>query len=267
MKKQVKWLLLFTGMAYLWFAVFPTWLPWHFPTGGWDWLGFTGVVVGLFVAGWSVIKQQQLNVVPCLDVDAYTNFSCSAPYHTFRLFCENGTKIYNDGYKIMRNPAMGKPDDFTVSANIKVQNKGLSTAFQVTVYLYELISVDGLTDLDTIHKQPIENFYDRICYKNFEYYESKGESAKPIVHDWQISPQYNLTVSDTAEFNMVFDCTRVSKRYHTILKFVFEDIHQNKYHQLMYWYFDNKGCAVLPVSKLYQQSTADKNRRRAYKGN
>lgn len=252
MKKHIKWILLFTGMAYLWFALLPTWFDWSLPTGGWDWLGFVGVVGGFFIAGWSITKQQQLNVVPCLDVDAYTSFSPSTQNNTFRSFYENGEKIYNDGYTIIRTPNKEKPDNFNVSANIKVKNKGLSTAFQVTAYMYELTSIDGIDSLENIDKYPVENFYDSVHYKNFEYYESKEESAKPIEHDWLISPQYNLTTSDTGEFNMVFDCTKINKKYHTILKFVFEDIHQNKYYQLMYWYFDNQCCAVMPISKLYQ---------------
>ena len=41
-------------------------------------------------------------------------------------------------------------------------NKGLSTAFQVCVYLYGLKSVKGLASLDEIATTPIDDFYDMM---------------------------------------------------------------------------------------------------------
>lgn len=60
--------------TYLWFVLLPMWFNYSFPTGGWDWLGFVGVVGGLFLSVWCLKKQQELSVVPCLDVDAIQPF-------------------------------------------------------------------------------------------------------------------------------------------------------------------------------------------------
>lgn len=250
MKKYWGYLFLFVLAAYSWFALLPTWFNYSFPTGGWDWLGFTGVVGSLCLSVWGLKKQQQLNVVPCLDVDVYTKFDPQSPNHVFRKFQENGKKVYNDGYIILRSLDKDRPDDFNTSANIKVTNKGLSTAFQVVVYLYSLKEVQGLTSLAEIETKPIDDFYDKIKYENYKYYESKDNDAPPEKHDWIISPQYNLC-SNQGEFNLVFDLSSINQEYHSILKFEFEDIHQNKYYQLMYLYFDNRACAALPISKLY----------------
>ena len=253
MKKYIVCLLLFIAGVYLWFALLPTWLDYSFPTGGWDWLGFTGVIGGIFLSVWSIRKQQQLSVMPCLDVDAYTKFDPKAPNNCFRIFQDNGDKIYNSGYVILRSQMSqerGKPEGFNASANIKVTNKGLSTAFGIVVYLYSLQKVKGLCSLEEIETTLVDNFYDKVKYKNYEYYNSTEDGAKPIKESWIISPQYNLC-SNSNEFNLVFDFSNVRKKYHSILKFEFEDIYQNKYYQLMYLYFDNRACAVLPISKIH----------------
>ena len=253
MKKYLGYLLIFVAAVYLWFALLPTWLNYSFPTGGWDWLGFIGVIGGIFLSVWSIRKQQQLSVTPYLDVDGYTKFDSNAPNNSFRIFQDRGNKIYNSGYVILRSSKSkenGQPEGFHASANIKVTNKGLSTAFGIVVYLYSLQEVKGLSSLEEIETTLVDDFYDKVRYIDYEYYESTADDAKPIEHSWIILPQYNLC-SNSNEFNLVFDFSNIQKKYHSILKFEFQDIYQNKYYQLMYLYFDNRACAVLPISKLY----------------
>ena len=106
--------------AYLWFTLLPMWFNYSFPTGGWDWLGFVGVVGGLFLSVWCLKKQQELSVVPCLDVDAYSTLGDNASNKVFRRFNDTDGRIYNDGYIILRTPEKTEPDGFRKSANIKV---------------------------------------------------------------------------------------------------------------------------------------------------
>ena len=175
--------------TYLWFVLLPMWFNYSFPTGGWDWLGFVGVVGGLFLSVWCLKKQQELSVVPCLDVDAYSTLDNNAQNKVFRIFNDTDGRIYNDGYIILRTPGKTEPDGFRKSANIKVTNKGLSTAFQVCVYLYDLKSVKGLASLDEIATTPIDDFYAYFtnCFKSFYGYSpsewvqrhnDKGETPK-----------------------------------------------------------------------------------------
>ena len=267
LKKYVGYMIAFVFGTYLWFALLPTWLNFSFPTGGWDWLGFVGVVGGFFLSVWCLKKQQELSVVPCLDVDAYSTLGNNAANKVFRKFNDTDGRIYNDGYMILRTSgkpesdesSKREPDGFNKSANIKVTNKGLSTAFQVCVYLYDLKSVDGLTSLDEIATTPIDDFYDKIHYGRYTYYEKSGANAEPVKNetDWLISPQYNLG-ANAGEFNLVFDFSEATQEYHSILKFEFEDIYQKKYYQLLYLYFDKKECASLPISKLYCSARRDK---------
>ncbi len=216
MKKYVGYMVAFVFGTYLWFVLLPMWFNYSFPTGGWDWLGFVGVFGGLFLSVWCLKKQQELS--------------------------------------ILRTPGKTEPDGFRKSANIKVTNKGLSTAFQVCVYLYDLKSVKGLASLDEIATTPIDDFYDKIDYKGYTYYEETGVDAEPVKNEsgWLISPQYNLC-ANAGEFNLVFDFSKVTQKYHSILKFEFEDIYQKKYHQFLYLYFDKEECAALPISKLYSR--------------
>lgn len=254
MKKYVGYMVAFVFGTYLWFVLLPMWFNYSFPTGGWDWLGFVGVVGGLFLSVWCLKKQQELSVVPCLDVDAYSTLDNNAQNKVFRIFNDTDGRIYNDGYIILRTPGKTEPDGFRKSANIKVTNKGLSTAFQVCVYLYDLKSVKGLASLDEIATTPIDDFYDKIDYKGYIYYEETGVDAEPVKNEsgWLISPQYNLC-ANAGEFNLVFDFSKVTQKYHSILKFEFEDIYQKKYHQFLYLYFDKEECAALPISKLYSR--------------
>jgi len=48
LKKYVGYMVAFVFGTYLWFVLLPMWFNYSFPTGGWDWLGFVGVVGGLF---------------------------------------------------------------------------------------------------------------------------------------------------------------------------------------------------------------------------
>ena len=85
MKKYVGYMVAFVFGTYLWFVLLPMWFNYSFPTGGWDWLGFVGVVGGLFLSVWCLKKQQELSVVPCLDVDAYSTLDNNAQNKVFRI--------------------------------------------------------------------------------------------------------------------------------------------------------------------------------------
>lgn len=250
MKKYFLLSLAFVLVAYIWFALLPAWFSFSFPTGGWDWVGFIGVAGGLYLAVWNIKKQQQLSVVPCLDVDAYTTFTPGAPNNSFRTFKEWNGEVCNDGYIIIRNKEKEKPDDFSPKANIKVTNKGLSTAFQVLACLYRLEKVKGVSSLDKIGEKVIDNFYDKVHYENYKVYENEQDN-NPMQGAWIISPQYNLSAGK-GEFNLVLDLSKIQNEYHSILKLEYEDIYQNKYYQLMYLYFDRVKFSMLPVSKLYE---------------
>ena len=45
-----------------------------------------------------MLKQQQLSVVPCLDVNPYISFKRENKNNVFRFWVEMGDRIYNDGY-------------------------------------------------------------------------------------------------------------------------------------------------------------------------
>lgn len=353
--KMKKWVYfgvigVFVVISYVWFAVFPECIGFTLPTGGWDWLGFSGVIFSVAFAVWGIckqieisnqqtkdqisssneqvkkqiiasneqierqitanneqierqiaasnaqierqitasneqterqisasneqverqiqegqeqirlqiqenlrlmLKQQQLSVVPCLDVNPYISFKRENKNNVFRFWVEMGDRIYNDGYRLFRGGNM-IPEGFDSRINIRIKNIGLSVAMGVTVYLYKLISVDGVDALSSISDEPISNFYEKVHFKNYTYYESKAQDAVPIPHDWIIAPEYNIALQDD-EVNLVFDCSKAQQSYHSILKFSFQDIYKNKYYQLLYLYFDRHSCAALPVSKLFDE--------------
>lgn len=307
----------FVVISYVWFAVLPECTGFTLPTGGWDWLGFSGVIFSVAFAVWGVckqieisnqqtkdqiastneqvkkqiiasneqierqitasneqterqisasneqirlqiqenlqlmLKQQQLSVVPCLDVNPYVVFDSKRKNNVFRFFTEANGGVYNGGYHLPRTP-QETPKNFQPRINIHIRNVGLSVAMGLTIYLYELTSVDGLEDVAQIPEKPISNFYEKVHFKNYVYYEDRAPDAKPISHDWIITPEYNISPTDD-EVNLVFDCSRVNKGYHSIIKFSFCDIYKNEYYQLMYVCFDQNSCSALPISKLFTQ--------------
>ncbi len=250
MKKYIISLFIFVIITYIVFALLPTWLDCSIPTGGWNWLEFVGLVGSLFLSVWCLKKQTEHSVIPYLDVDAYSEFDSSAPNNVFRSFEEYENIIWNKGYILIRQKDKGMPEGFKPCANIKVTSKGLSTAFNVCTYFYELKKVDGLSSLEEIKERPIDNFYDKIECINYTYYMDDGINGSKYNDKWLISPQYILC-SNSDEFNLVFDFSSIKNNYHSILKFEYEDIYQKKYCQLMYLYFNNKSCAALPISKPY----------------
>lgn len=306
MKKRIYFvtIILFVAISYVWFAILPECTGLSFPTGGWDWLGFIGVIISVSFAVWGIckqieisnkqtkdqisasneqvkkqivasneqverqiqesqeqvrlqikenlrlmIKQQQLSVVPCLDVNPYISFDPTRKNNVFCRFVEINGRIINDGYRLCRGEKE-KPDRFQPRVNVRIRNVGLSVAMGVTVYLYELTSVDGVEALSSIPDKPIDNFYERSHFANYTYYESELPDADPVLHDWIIAPEYNISLEND-EVNLVFDCSKITKGYHSIIKLAFQDIYKNEYYQLMYLYFDNQSCGAMPVSKLF----------------
>ena len=230
----------FVVISYVWFAVFPECIGFTLPTGGWDWLGFSGMIFSVAFAVWGIckqieisnqqtkdqisssneqvkkqiiasneqierqitasneqterqisasneqverqiqegqeqirlqiqenlrlmLKQQQLSVVPCLDVNPYISFKRENKNNVFRFWVEMGDRIYNDGYRLFRGGNM-IPEGFDSRINIRIKNIGLSVAMGVTVYLYKLISVDGVDALSSISDEPISNFYEKVHF-------------------------------------------------------------------------------------------------------
>ena len=340
----------FVVISYVWFAVLPECIGFTLPTGGWDWLGFSGVIFSVAFAVWGIckqieisnqqtkdqisssneqvkkqiiasneqierqitanneqierqiaasnaqierqitasneqterqisasneqverqiqegqeqirlqiqenlrlmLKQQQLSVVPCLDVNPYVVFDSKRKNNVFRFFTEANEGVYNGGYHLPRG-SQEAPKNFHPIINIRIRNVGLSVAMGLTIYLYELTSVDGLEDIAKIPDKPISDFYEKVHFKNYVYYEDMAPDAKPISHDWIITPEYNISPTDD-ELKLVVDCSRVNKGYHSIIKFSFCDIYKNEYYQLMYVYFGQNSCSALPISKLFTQ--------------
>ena len=51
----------FVVISYVWFAVFPECIDFTLPTGGWDWLGFSGVIFSVAFAVWGICKQIEIS--------------------------------------------------------------------------------------------------------------------------------------------------------------------------------------------------------------
>lgn len=260
-------------LIYLVFAVIPECLMFSpLPTGGWDWLGFVGILFAAIIAliGVSMTiesenennrtlqkiennrmrQQQQMAVIPYLDVNLHKALNSGSENNIFRVFMEQQNKLVNDGYIIRKGNST--PDDFTVSCNINVRNLGLSTAFSIETFIYKINEVEGLKSLDDIatekRREIIENFYDKIRTCNYEYIE--GEQT--YNNEWQLYTTFNLTNDIRSHINLVFDLGDIENKFHNILEFRFNDIYENQYHQLLYLYFGRNRVAIMPISKIYK---------------
>jgi hypothetical protein len=256
MKKIFVYFGIVTVLIYLWFGILPEVIGFSLPTGGWDWLDFTGIIIGLLISTWGIIEaiknnsvtsreQQIMASMPCLDVDPVSQFNAKNPKNVFRRM-DFSEKIVNDGYILLRSNEINIPLNFTSDCNIKIRNIGLSPAFNIIVTLFKLEKVNGVNCLDDITKKYIDNFYDKVCISNFIFYEDQIQKNDR----WIISPAYNLNnVGD--EFNLVFDLSKVTNENHCILRFDYEDVYGTKYYQMLYLYLDiNRSVAYLPVSSV-----------------
>lgn len=258
MSKILIRIIIVIGIIYIWFALLPNLTDFSFPTGGWDWLSFTGNIFVILITAWGIVetinsnydqimKQQQLSVIPCLDINCIEPFNPNSSNRVFRFLTEGNQVLINDGYIMLRNGDRDAPEHFETSANIRVTNIGLSTAYSINTYLYKLNRVEGLNNLSEISNETILNFYDKINISNYTYEESNEQKQT----DWLISPTFNLTTNHQ-EFNLVFDFSGLTTDYHSILKFVFEDIYENKYYQYIYINYGNNLFSGLPSSKIYK---------------
>ena len=82
---------------------------------------------------------------------------------------------------------------------------------------------------DEIATTPIDEMDEKIDQKGYTYYEETGDDAEPVKNEsgWLISPQNNMC-ANAGEFNLVFDFSKVTQKYHAILKFECEDIYQKR---------------------------------------
>lgn len=253
MKKIVIVLLVFTVLIYLCFAIIPEYMGIYLPTGGWDWLSFTGIIMGLLVTVWGVLEsikknaqvaQNQLimSVKPFLDINATNGFDINAPNNVYRRMNFDKDKILNTGFELNRTKARHIPTDFVEGGNFTIKNVGLSTAFNITVSLHKLLSVVDVDNLDNIQSINIDDFYSKILIEDYVFYEHDVQKKER----WIISPAYNLSISD--EFNLVFDFSGVTCKNHCILQLDYEDVYGTLYFQYAYLYFDKQEVWMLPPS-------------------
>lgn len=236
------------------------------PTGGWDWLSFVGVILATMFALEGVIMtieneneinrkleekqnevmmhQNQLSVIPCLDVPIIEIVNCLYDkIYIFREFEQYKESLINHGFEIKKLQNIAEK-----VKSIKVRNIGLSTAFSVNTYIYKLENVRGLESLNEIRKRNIDKFYEKIQTSNYEYKED-GEVLKD---EWQIFTTFNLSIDDRSEINFVFKFNKIKSEFHNIIEFRFNDIYENEYYQLLYLYFDDIEIKLLPISKVYK---------------
>lgn len=256
MKKIITLFAFVTILVYLWFGVLPEVVGFSLPTGGWDWLNFIGIIIGLLISAWGVIEaiknnstisrnQQIMASMPCLDIDPVSQFNIQNSKNVFRRM-NFSEKIINNGYILLRSNEVQIPLNFTSDCNIKIRNIGLSPAFNIIVTLYKLDSVRGVNNLNDITSRYIDDFYSKVCMSNFVFYEDQIQKNER----WIISPAYNLN-NGGDEFNLVLDLKKVMNENHCILRLDFEDVYGTKYYQMLYLHFDtNKSIAFLPVSNV-----------------
>lgn len=261
--------IVFSLLIYFVFAVLPDTFDFYpLPTGGWDWLAFVGIIFSAIVAiegitltlkneNENMRRQQQLSVLPCLDANSFNPFDKANPNNIFRVITEENKKLVNDGYIVPRN--VNKiPDNFMDSANIKVKNVGLSTAFSINTFIFKIDSIEGIKSLDDIgrerNREIVDNFYDRIKISNYEY----KENDELLNNEWQIYTSFNLTNDSRSEINFVFDLKSIVSKFYSVIEFRFNDIYENSYYQLLFFYFDSQKVKMMPISKVYEGRSSRK---------
>lgn len=159
-------------------------------------------------------------------------------FRTIEQNCDS--KMINNGYssKITYHPYLV----------IGLRNIGLGPAINIATYLYKLTSVEGLDSLGEIAKTNIDNFYDKIHFENYKYYEND----KILSGKWQIYTDFNLGISaENNLLNLVFSFENIIEPLHSIIELQYENILGNRYRQLIYMSYTTEP-SLMPISKIYQ---------------
>lgn len=256
------------ALIYLFFAILPDYFKFSpLPTGGWDWIGFLGIIFGAIIAleGVSITienendrmrEQQQLSVIPCLDINGFKEFNKDNENNIFIAIEEKNGTLMNDGYTITSDNSL--PDGFRPSVNFRIKNIGLSTAFSINTFISKIDEVEGLNsieDLEVRRREVIVGFYDKIKTSNY----TRIVGGEEYNDEWQIYNTFNLSNDERSEINFVFDLSTTTRdsKFFNVIEFRYSDIYENHYYQLVYFYFDKNKVALMPMSKVYKDESRD----------
>lgn len=153
----------------------------------------------------------------------------------------------NDKDIIVNNGFSSKPTYYPY-AILSIKNIGLGPAVKCEVFWYNLDDVEGLNSLDEIKDIAIDNFYEKVSYSYFEYFENENIKRGP----WLLFTEFDLGISEeTNKLNLVFSFEKNVKVLHSILEIHYENLLGVKHKKLVYLAYENGEPSMFPVSKEY----------------
>lgn len=156
----------------------------------------------------------------------------------YRVFSQIEGNIVNNGWSTQ------KPNNNNWCA-LKIKNIGLGPATNINVFLYKLVSIDGVKDLTNFPQQNISDFYKKIKFQNYSYLEN-GIVKKD---KWQVFTTFNLGISDESNsLCMVFYVDGTITSMHNILELNYQNAYGDNYRQLIYFSFINNIPSAMPIS-------------------
>lgn len=156
--------------------------------------------------------------------------------------------IEQNSSSVMINNGYSSQATYSPYAIISLQNIGLGPAVTIETYMYRLKSVDGLQSLDEISARTIDDFYNKIHFENYEYYENGGI----LTNEWIIFTSFNLGIAEeNNKLNLIFSFENIIEPVHCILEFRYKNVLGSKFKQYLYMSYDNEP-SVLPISEIYE---------------
>lgn len=108
--------------------------------------------------------------------------------------------------------------------------------------------MEGLSSLDEIKDTSIDNFYEKVSYSYFEYYEDGNIKSGP----WLLYTEFDLGISEeTNTLNLVFSFENSVKCLHSIIEIHYENVLGIKQKKLMYLAYEKGKASMFPVSKEF----------------
>lgn len=249
----------FYGIVYIIFAVLPDVFSIALlPTGGWDWLGFLGVISGIVMAYKGIIKtiqtqaditkmQSRLNMIPMLDVRSQPNYRVS-DVNYFIVLKEQSNFLINNGF--IRNDTGEFPHGFNHSSSFILKNIGLSSAQNLRIYLHCIDKINGLNSLNDLfirgNMAVKENLYINANMKPCQ----RKEDGYLLDSEWMITDPFNIPNSLEYSVTLAFDI-QIYSSYHFMIEYRYNDLYGNKYHQLQYLWMDEKTAKSQSISSVF----------------
>ncbi len=255
--KILKLILIIVLICWLWFAFIPEYFNFSLPTGGWDWLVFTGTIASVYIAYIGIKEQIEasnkntINQIESSNNNTLDQISESNKLTQLQL--EKNFELMQTQMKLTAQPflvtrlILSKNDIEEITpTNIRyvilAEKNKLLNIFPIYLFKRDDYETKCILSIKNKGSGPAFNIsmcikkrcgYDssgNVVYKNYIHYFDKVETTRnnPI----HVLDRVSLAVDSDNEY-IAFDVSKIENEFDNVLEFTYYDLYDNCYIQTM----------------------------------